>query len=110
VQSHFVTDNGVREIWLLPALPGVWADGEVKGLVARGGFVTDITWRNGKVRSIGITSNVGGDVVVNYGVRGYGGARAMVAGAGEEVQSDRGRLTISTVKGGRYEFDIEWDD
>ena len=48
-------------IYLLPALPSVWKDGEVKGLVARGGFELDITWKDGKVSRLAVKSRIGGN-------------------------------------------------
>lgn len=50
-------DNNVR---LLPALPDAWKSGQVKGLVARGAFVVDISWQKGKVISADILSKEGG--------------------------------------------------
>jgi alpha-L-fucosidase 2 len=48
-------------IHLLPALPSVWKDGSIKGLVTRGGFVIDMTWKNNKVYELKIYSKIGGN-------------------------------------------------
>lgn len=48
-------------IHLLPALPSVWKDGSIKGLVTRGGFVIDMTWKNNKVSTLKVYSKLGGN-------------------------------------------------
>jgi alpha-L-fucosidase 2 len=55
VQSH----EGY--IQLLPALPDELGNGEVKGLVTRGGFVIDLKWDNGSLQSLVIHSRLGGN-------------------------------------------------
>jgi alpha-L-fucosidase 2 len=53
-------------IELLPALPRAWATGSVRGLCARGGFVVDMAWRDGKLLSATIRSKVDGSTPVRY--------------------------------------------
>jgi alpha-L-fucosidase 2 len=48
-------------IFLLPALPTVWKDGEIKGLMTRGGFELYIKWQNGQVEKVTILSHSGGN-------------------------------------------------
>ncbi|MGC4102173.1 glycoside hydrolase family 95 protein [Ferruginibacter sp.] len=48
------------EIFLLPALPAVWNEGRVKGLVARGNYVVDIAWSDNKIKVATLLSREGG--------------------------------------------------
>lgn len=52
------------EIHLLPALPDAWKDGAVKGIVARGNFVVDIKWNNGKMDHAKVLSRNGGQCTI----------------------------------------------
>ena len=61
VQSH------TGKIVLLPALPDVWKDGTVKGLLCRGGFVLDeLTWKDGKPATVKVRSTVGGKLDISW--------------------------------------------
>lgn len=56
LQSH---DGAVH---LLPALPDKWAEGKVKGLVVRGGFVVDMDWNGVQLNTAKIHSRIGGNL------------------------------------------------
>lgn len=55
LQSH---DGAIH---ILPALPDNWPSGEITGLVARGGYVVDIKWKNKEVTQLKVTSKLGGN-------------------------------------------------
>ena len=61
------SQNGV--LHLLPALPSEWAGGSVKGLRARGAFVVDIDWKDGKLSDASILSEKGGKCVLRTSSR-----------------------------------------
>lgn len=54
LQSH---EEFIR---LLPALPKAWPTGSFKGLVARGGFVIDVDWKDGEIKRALVHSKLGG--------------------------------------------------
>lgn len=78
VQSH------TKYIDILPALPAAFSNGEVKGICARGGFVLDIKWSEGKLQQLKIISKAGLPLLLRY--------NGIIK-------------TITTTKNGVYQFD-----
>lgn len=76
LQSH------AGEISLLPALPASWKDGSVSGLKARGDYEVSISWKDGKMTSCTIKSNLGKPFTVRYA----GKTREISLPAGKSIQ------------------------
>lgn len=80
VQSH----DGY--VFLLPAIPDAWADGEVKGLCCVGGFVIeDMKWQQGKVTYAKIRSNLGGNLRLRTANEMISGTHWLAAASGDNA-------------------------
>lgn len=55
-------------VYLLPALPDAWKDGSVSGLKARGGFEVSVEWADNNVKTVTVTSELGGNLRIRSAV------------------------------------------
>lgn len=76
IDGNFGGTSGITEmlmqshmgfIHLLPALPDAWEEGSIKGICAKGGFDVDITWSEGKLVEVTVTSKSGERCNLRYG-------------------------------------------
>lgn len=98
--AEMLLQSQTDELQFLPALPDGWADGEVKGLKARGNFeIADMQWKNGHIVRLVIRSLSGGNCVLRVpnALRGAGLSKMPATG-------DVWRYRLSTRAGGVYSF------
>ncbi len=70
-----------RAVHLLPALPDVWPEGHVEGLMARGGFEVSMDWEGGQLLQARIRSRLGGNLRIRSYIPLEG--RGLVTATGE---------------------------
>ncbi len=68
---EMLVQSNDTSIQLLPALPDAWPTGSASGLCARGGFVVDLQWNNGKLKNVQIYSKAGAPCMISYENKTY---------------------------------------
>jgi len=108
IDGNFGATAGIVEMLLqsqedalefLPALPKEWATGSVHGIKARGGFIVDINWRDGRLAMARVTSGLGG----LCRVRVRAGASVSLDGASTRL-SESNFIEFETKPGSSYEL------
>jgi alpha-L-fucosidase 2 len=64
--AEMLVQSQAGYIELLPALPMALPNGELKGICARGGFVLDLTWKDGKLEKLDVLSKTGNTCIIKY--------------------------------------------
>ena len=100
--SEMLLQSNMGYINLLPAIPDVWADGSVDGLIARGNFEVDMDWAKTSLTKAEILSKNGGECEIGY----PGIAKAKIVDSkGAEVTVEKvseDRIKFNTTKGETY--------
>ena len=100
--SEMLMQSNMGYLNLLPAIPDVWADGSVDGLIARGNFEVDMDWAKTSLTKAEILSKNGGECEIGY----PGIAKAKIVDSkGAEVTVEKvseDRIKFNTTKGETY--------
>jgi alpha-L-fucosidase 2 len=116
VDATFGVAAGINEMLLqsqkgymdvLPALPTAWADGEINGIMARGGFQIKLQWKNGKMSQMQILSKAGG--LCRLKVAGLTKINVLDSGLTIDIKYDTGGIAqFNTNKNGVYTITAEY--
>lgn len=96
LQSHRLYQDRIHVLYLLPALPTVFADGTVRGLCARGAFTVSIVWKNRTLDRAEIVSQAGQRCAVR------GRYTVLCGGTPIETEEADGLTLFATEEGGTY--------
>lgn len=102
---EMLLNSHAGEIHILPAAPTQWKSGTYSGLLARGGFEIDATWKDGSWESAKVTSKLGNPAVVR--LPGNPKQVQMIGPKGTSrklVANDQGQFRFPTEQGKSYQL------
>ncbi len=105
--TEALMQSNMGYINLLPALPNVWADGSVSGLVARGNFELSMQWQDKTLREATILSKSGGTCVVQFETGNSVTVKDSGGNAVAVTKVEDNRYSFETVQGEAYTISNE---
>lgn len=94
IDGNFGFTSGIAEMLLqshegflrmLPALPSKWRSGHANGLCARGGYIVDIAWENGKLLYADVKTRTNGILRLQNGKCIHHGAHEVIHVASKDL-------------------------
>lgn len=64
--QELLLQSNHSDIFLLPALPSVWKEGTIKGVVAKNGAQIEMSWKNGILENAKILNVAGKQMTIHY--------------------------------------------
>lgn len=111
IDGHLGSVAGVMEllmqsqtgdIYILPALPKAWDNGEISGIKAKNGAEISIKWENNKAAEISIIPSADGDITIGYDKDN------IISLNGKSITFTNDKYTITDAKKGTvYTFSTE---
>jgi alpha-L-fucosidase 2 len=101
--AQMLLQSQTGTLQILPAIPDSWAAGEVKGLLAEGGYTVDIKWAEGMLSNVTIRATKDGTCFVRVPQRVH--ADVKLAPVKPKNTDDRFIYALQVKAGGVYTLD-----
>jgi alpha-L-fucosidase 2 len=96
--AQMLLQSQTGTLHILPALPDSWATGEIKGMLAQGGYTVDMNWKEGQLNSVTIHATKDGTCFLRVPQRIKGDAKIAPVKAKD---SDHGFVYALQTKAGQ---------
>jgi alpha-L-fucosidase 2 len=98
IQELLLQSNN-SDIYLLPALPSVWKEGTIKGIIAKNGAQIDMTWKNGTLENTKILNITGKPMTIHYDK--VKKIKCLVEGKSTILKATKGQFKLPNSKAGQ---------
>jgi alpha-L-fucosidase 2 len=100
--AQMLLQSQTGTLQILPALPVYWPAGEIKGLLATGGYTVDVKWAEGMLSSVTIRATKDGTCFLNVKQRVKGGEGVELAPLKPVVADNSFGYALKTKAGAVY--------
>lgn len=97
--QELLLQSNANAIYLLPALPTLWTEGTINGIIAKNGAQVDMTWENGKLTTANILNVTGKTMTIHYDK--VKKIQLIVNGKSKVLKATNGRFELPNSKAGQ---------
>lgn len=97
--QELLLQSNANAIYLLPALPTLWTEGTINGIIAKNGAQVDMTWEDGKLTTANILNVTGKTMTIHYDK--VKKIQLIVNGKSKVLKATNGRFELPNSKAGQ---------